>query len=81
MNKYQEALYSILKSNPKVNLTTSDIHKDIRLLQELVDKETPMKRKNIVDKTLLNSYFICPKCKIKVSQMELYCYGCGQRLE
>lgn len=45
------------------------------------NKETPMKRKNIVDKTSLNSYFICPKCKIKVSQMELYCHGCGQRLE
>lgn len=43
MNKYQKALENVLKDNPKTQLTISDIHKDIGLLQELVDKETPMK--------------------------------------
>lgn len=82
-NKYQEALYSILKGNPKVNLTTSDIHKDIRLLHELVNKETPMKvnKQANKEKVYLNdvSYVYedvvlgeCPNCETYLHEVNEY---------
>ena len=38
MSRYGEALDNVLKDNPKPLLTTSDIHKSIRLLQEAIFK-------------------------------------------
>lgn len=78
-NKYQEALDNVMKDNPKAKLTISDIHKDIRLLLELVLKETPMK---IVCKKSFGLYRPhCPKCDKVIYNMYDYCFNCGQKLD
>ena len=52
MSRYGEALFNLLKDNPKPELTTSDIHKSIVLLQEAIFKA------NMYDK--LSSDLGCP---------------------
>ena len=84
MNKYQEALDDI-KYNTRYRYVT---FKDSSLttLQELVDKETPMKVIKIFgyDEDWLTGLKIavgeCPKCKFHVCDDEYYCRNCGQRL-
>ena len=91
MNKYQEALERIFP--PKyfnnifpqfLSMTTSVSIKreDFETLQELVNKETPMKVTDIhVDE------FYCPKCHSEISHDKYnsehpkYCEECGQRLD
>ena len=97
MNKYKEALDNVLKDNPKTKLTTSDIHKDIRLLLKLVNKETPMKV-NMNDYKLEESsdedyfpicieYYKCPnkKClfhnKYELTIYNKRCSWCNQLLD
>ena len=56
-----------------------------KLLQELVDRETPMKVKILGhDEDWLIGLKIafgeCPKCKFHVCDDEFYCRNCGQRI-
>lgn len=96
MNKYKEALDNVMKDNPKAKLTISDIHKDIRLLLELVLKETPKKLTTKKSDFLssrtgekLAEYILpfryCPKCDKCVNpnycDRPNYCSNCGQRLD
>lgn len=89
MSKYQDALDNVLKDNIKVYSTRSDIHKDIRLLKELINKENPMKPKK--KKYGKGSEWVCPNCKSHIAYFDelgigtvpviKYCRECGQRLD
>ena len=71
-SKYQEALIKLVAHNYS---TRSEKNEYINTLQELVDKETPMKE---VQKDE-DSY--CPKCKaLMMIMLSSYCWRCGQRL-
>lgn len=48
---------------------------DLQTLQELVDKETPMKPVKIFERVC------CPKCSFPVIIIDNYCPNCGQRLD
>ena len=79
MNKYQKALERIKKHCPTL---FAEVVKDLATLQELVDKETPIKVTDIhVDE------FYCPKCHSEIthdkynSEHPKYCEECGQRLD
>lgn len=79
MSKYQEALKR-LKTNEY--LTSREQRQYCNLLQELVNKETPMLVTDIhVDE------FYCPKCHSEISHDKYnsehpkYCEECGQRLD
>ena len=92
-NKYQEALDNVMKDNPKAKLTISDIHKDIRLLLELVLKETPKKPTKTseevrilgVSTTFTMWYRYCPSCRVMLNpngyEKPNYCKDCGQHLD
>ena len=72
-SKYQEALIKLVAHNYS---TRSEKNEYINTLQELVDKETPMKE---VQKDE-DSY--CPKCKaLMMIMLPSYCWRCGQKLE
>ena len=58
MNKYQEALIKLVSNNYS---TRSEKNEYINTLQELVNKETPMKP--IIYNT---NQFKCPKCKKQI---------------
>ena len=90
-NKYQEALDDLvfkvftsratrvwdLKYNNKQN---KELEKARKLIQELVDKETPMKK---VVKLEFNDMkmFYCPKCNELLHESDNYCRECGQKLK
>ena len=79
MNKYQEAL-DRQKENIKILREKEFIEyaDDFKLLQELVDKETPVK----VEEEL--ELFRCPNCneKLLIYKRSInYCYECGQKLD
>ena len=79
-NKYQEALKR-LRTNEY--LTSREQREYYNLLQELVDKETPMLVTDIhVDE------FYCPKCHAEITHSKSdienrpkYCEYCGQKLD
>lgn len=75
-NKYQDALNSL---NPNyIGEQEYSWRKATEILQELVDKETPMK----VEEEL--ELFRCPKCneKLLIYKRSInYCYECGQKLD
>ena len=77
MNKYQEALndmYAVLNDSNRWCERKS-------LLQELVDKETPMKpRFAHLDKINMNIYG-CPNCKALASKTHPRCPNCGQKID
>lgn len=96
MNKYQEALDRLASINldiiedgeTKLNQSIYGIHDranlemsgDLQTLQELVDKETPMKVCGDGDD------HICPKCNeyfciCEVQNKINYCPNCGQKLD
>lgn len=93
MNKYQDALYKIVKSCCP-NCTTNGC-KDCSIekicnatakswvdrLQELVDKATPKKRIFVDATPSISAHDECPVCRVKVSPIRHYCDNCGQRLE
>ena len=70
MNKYQKALYEITRSVGNHGWFGRDV---TDVLQELVDKETPMKRKDGRE---------CPNCKlcVRLDYLTPRC-GCGQRID
>lgn len=74
-NKYQEALDNVRKVYVESNHYDKE---DIRLLQELVDKETPMK---VVKWKLAQPETRCAKCGAGVERKDDYCWGCGQKLD
>lgn len=81
MNKYQEALSSVLftmhnRVKPKALGRCEDSNFD--LLQELVDRETP------VAIELRNDGFHCPRCGASIHNKLIYtfyCNECGQAFE
>ena len=105
MNKYEEALYRLYwdelncgnckhYGNNKYCCTKCQTNVDLILLQELVDKETPMK----VDTNTEGVYYRtkydedvnrvvvpelnydCPRCGLNVVIDNEYCPQCGQHL-
>lgn len=107
MKKYQEALVEILFSASKLNDhiygcdDVFDEYVDLIIsnansLQELVDKEKPMKvgkiQPLVVEEDIKNygnaRFNLCPKCKRIVHPFHLsdyskikYCENCGQKLD
>ena len=74
-NKYQEALIKLVAHNYS---TREEKNEHIKVLQELVDKETPMKV--IIPKEIDFAY--CPKCNEKILLGKPnYCCHCGQKLD
>lgn len=77
MNKYQEALNNVKRVYVESNHYDEE---DIRLLQELVDKETTKKFKKIMDYSVA-----CPNCGHHLDKLygrnEDYCSRCGQKLD
>lgn len=81
MNKYQEALQELRENTTCV----SDYDEAVDLMEELVDKATPMKP--IAHKVKFNSgsYYYrhnCPTCNEKIDDNIQYKYcDCGQALD
>ena len=84
MNKYEQALKNIC-----AELRASD--NDINILQELVNRATPTKVKQIEEHYLVETYEYdytsgnCPHCGADVYCDEYnaepnYCFNCGQKL-
>ena len=82
MNKYQEALDSIVNNfgECEVGSRYYDLYffKDINILQELVDKEMP---KKVVKWKLAQPETRCAKCGAGLERMHDYCWGCGQKID
>ena len=78
MNEYEIALNNILKRVPPMRKDGQSMTfiESYTKLQELVDKETPMK---------VIHFHHCPKCEANVSdEMSLdkhYCSNCGQKID
>lgn len=98
MSKYQDALDKLYKAiDSEVGSYYYDVEfpKSIRTLQELVDKEKPMKvdiksnKRILCDRFLITfvSYHKCPnkKCELhnnyKILEREKRCPECGQKLD
>ena len=83
MNKYEEALNYFLDREEGENITvTIDWLDNAEMLQELVDKEIPMKPCNqeVIDCGLGNAGN-CKNCNRGVNYQNKYCDNCGQRLD
>ena len=80
MSKYQEALKR-LRTNEY--LTSREQRRYYNLLQELVDKETPMKPvfKQVAVLPYEKKMWHCSKCDITVGWGNCYCNNCGQKLD
>lgn len=91
MNKYEEALEFFTKLTNRVPLKFANdefcekYDKNLVLIKELVDKDTPNKILRTVNDNgepfLPRGYGECPKCKTVVGCSDKYCRECGQRLE
>ena len=76
MNKYQYALNDLINQN----------YDDIEILQELVDKEIPMKPIKME-----KNYYICGSCEYHIPNsnesktwhkiFQPYCTSCGQKID
>lgn len=85
MNKYQKALKTFgnipftIGHFRVFKKTDEDVEKDYKLLQELVDKETPMKPNNFDKEYCM---YNCPNCsKVNATFKFSYCPHCGQKLD
>lgn len=86
-NKYQEALDNAVHD---IDYKYYDFgcnvpeerFKEIDLLQELVDKETP-KDINLTYGEIQSNilYYYCPNCCSKVKDKSKYCSNCGQKIK
>ena len=81
MNKYQEALYDIIDYGISTDYFNKEAEKPqeenrILIVQELVDKETPLKPYNI-----FNIKPNCRNCDAKLTTVENYCPNCGHRID
>lgn len=85
-NKYQEALDVIKKTNLRsehyVQFEEDNIEnvyeEEIKILQKLVDKETPMK---VVKWKLAQPETRCAKCGAGLERYHDYCWGCGRKVD
>ena len=80
MNKYQKALNNI--ESGYVYHQRDAYDDDFELLQQLVDKETPIKPTNqvVIDFGLGNAGN-CKACNREVNYQNKYCDNCGQRID
>lgn len=59
-----------------------DKEKALEILEELVERDTPMLPIKLNWKNTKNYYFVCPKCLELVARNdEVFCLDCGQRLD
>lgn len=83
MNKYQEALDRIKNKIAIIDgekMTIGQAYSQtFPILQELVDKEKPMKVKHIVE----NGWhkYVCGSCDGELELRHCYCPECGQELD
>ena len=78
MNKYEKA-YSELSLS---SLYTADIHKQLLLLKELVERATPKKPINTKYSTKYECEIsFCPDCNDVVFEEDNYCIECGKPLD
>ena len=85
-NKYQEALDSLKEIEREYTYTKigSKFHVNCDTLQELVDKETPMKPiiKNVCNEVDGDvDYGVCPNCEYPLDYSFNHCPYCGQALD
>ena len=98
MNKYGKALNVVKKINLRsehyVQFEEDNIEnvyeEEINILQELVNKETPMKPKIIKNKNRKGTEWVCPNCNHHIAYFDElgigtvrvfnYCIECGQKL-
>jgi predicted RNA-binding Zn-ribbon protein involved in translation (DUF1610 family) len=87
-NKYQE-VFKRLKNDIERGNCDYNVEPYLNVIQELVDKETPMKviyENDLVDENVIvNTWVYCPTCKEEIPY-ELwenlnYCPNCGQHLD
>ena len=84
MNKYQKALESIIRyidSLVKCESLIFAIYKNIDVLKELVDKETPIKIKSCTCERCNTYNETWRKRMYTVSKDVVYCWHCGQAHE
>ena len=86
MNKYQKALDNAKDDieycyNDPFEEVPKERLDEIKLLQELVNKEIARKRIYVEETPAILSHYICPVCKRKVSPISCYCDNCGQKLD
>lgn len=81
MNKYQKALNETIGTDYEY---VRGQYKNIDLLQELVDKSTPMKP-SLASTTNVQGLafrkYTCPHCAGAMFNKLNYCYDCGQKLD
>lgn len=83
-NKYQEALDVINQSDDEKFIKDSIAYFDkyeinpVSVLQQLVDKETPMK---VVKWKLAQPETRCAKCGAGLERYHDYCWGCGRKVD
>lgn len=79
MNEYQEALKEIKKCSCE-----NCYCDNMRAVEELVDRATPMKILNKVDENgepcLPRNHGLCPICNSLVKLTDKYCHECGQAI-
>ena len=80
MSKYQEALKRIIEIK---HLTSrKEQIQYCNLLQELVEKETPMKPAQHIHSKTKKVYYECRGCGIAgITKAHNYCSECGQKLD
>lgn len=86
-NKYQEALDNTISDieycyNDSFEEVPEKRLDEIKLLQKLVDKETP-KDINLTYGEIQSNilYYYCPNCCSKVKDKSKYCSNCGQKIK
>lgn len=83
-NKYQEALDVVNQSDDEKFIKDSRAYFDkykinpVSVLQELVDKATPMK---VVKWKLAQPETRCAKCGAGLERYHDYCWGCGRKVD
>lgn len=76
---YINSLRNVIKDNPLANLTISDIHSDIRILQEACGKAEKYDKK---EKGVLTVDMRCGNCKHYFDSSFInYCPICGYKIK
>ncbi len=85
MSKYQEALEKIKEELEFGSRFDYDVYfkKEVKLLQELVERVTPKKPivKNEFYDELYGDIKYCPNCNSMFEYMDEYCSECGQNID
>ena len=85
MNKYEKAWLNVSAlSHTSINFECYRDEMDIQLIQQLVEKATPIKFVKSYSKYGTESW-LCPSCRRKLKrvwqQNNNYCPKCGQKIE